>query len=151
MRLLKNEISPILIVDDDSNALVLLQRLVRKAGINNPIDIASDGARAIEYLKSRLASQTLLRPILILLDLKMPEVDGFDVLDWVRTQPELKTLLIAIVSSSARERDMTRAYELGAGSYLTKFPVTSDLLSVYQLANSMMTVEEFDRMAPARS
>jgi CheY-like chemotaxis protein len=151
MSLLKNETAPILIVDDDSNSIVLLERLVRKAGIHNPIDVAGDGASAIDYLKTRLASRTLPRPILVLLDLKMPQVDGFEVLDWVRTQPELKTLLIAVVSSSAQERDMTRAYELGARSYLTKFPVASDLLSVYQLANSMMTVEELDRMTVARA
>ena len=151
MKLLKNETAPILIVDDDSNAIILLERLVRKAGIHNPIDVAGDGGSAIEYLKTRLASRTLPRPVLVLLDLKMPQVDGFEVLDWVRTQPELKTLLIAVVSSSAQERDMTRAYELGARSYLTKFPVASDLLSVYQLANSMMTVEELDRMTVART
>lgn len=142
-----NSPAPILIVDDDPNAVVLLKRLLKKAGITNPVDIAIDGSLALDYLKARLnPSPEFPRPALVFLDLKMPNVDGFEVLDWVRAQPALKTMLIAVISASAQKRDMTRAYELGAKSYFSKFPVISDLQSVYHLATSMMTVDELNHM-----
>ena len=143
-----NKESPVLIVDDDSDALVILRRLLKKAGIENPVHVANDGVTAIEYLQARLDSADLPRPMLIFLDLKMPRADGFEVLDWVRAQPELRNLFIVVMSSSAQERDMSRAQALGARSYLAKFPVASDLTSIYHVANSMTTVAELDRLMP---
>lgn len=138
--------TPILIVDDDPGAVLLLQRLLQKAGIHNPVDVARDGAEAIAYLQRSSQSSGTRVPALMLLDLDMPEVDGFGVLEWIRAQGTFKHLLIAIVSSSAHSEDRRRAYELGARSYFSKFPVISDLQSVYHLATSILTVEELTQL-----
>jgi CheY-like chemotaxis protein len=139
--------APILIVDDDPAAVRLLQQLLKKAGIHNSVVVANDGIEAIAYLERCLEPTAPERPALVLLDLLMPRMDGFGVLEWVRRKPTLKNLLVAVVSSSNQPDDVTRAYALGARSYFSKFPVISDLRSVYHLATAIVTVEELSLLA----
>ncbi|PWU16086.1 MAG: two-component system response regulator [Verrucomicrobia bacterium] len=118
----------ILLVDDDSNDVLLLQRAFHKAGIGDLLKVARDGEEAIAYLSGsdRYADRSKFpMPFLILLDLKMPGTDGFEVLQWARAEPELKRLLIVVLTSSNLQSDIDRAYELGANSYLVK-PVGFD-------------------------
>jgi CheY-like chemotaxis protein len=101
----------------------ILKLAFSSAGVNVPLHFVSDGAEAIEYLKGeqRFANRTEHPlPTLLLLDLKMPRLNGFDVLDWLRLQPGLRRLLVVVFSSSALPEDINRAYELGANSYLAK-------------------------------
>src|SRR5262245_39501433 len=113
----------ILLAEDDPNDVLLIQRAFQKAGLGTALKLVRDGEQAIEYLGGRgnYANRTRFPvPFLLLLDLKMPGTDGFEVLQWVRAEPELKRLLIIVLTSSNLQADVDRAYELGANSYLVK-------------------------------
>jgi CheY-like chemotaxis protein len=110
----------ILVADDDSNDMFLLKRAFLKAGIDVHMEFVTDGEQAIHYLKVHERDQEAPIPELLLLDLKMPRVNGFEVLDWIRHQPVLKRLLIIVLTSSEEPHDINRAYDLGANSYLVK-------------------------------
>jgi CheY-like chemotaxis protein len=109
--------APILIAEDDEDMVFFLERSLRKAGVPNPIKIVHDGAEAIEYLEGNGDQRA---PRLAVIDLKMPLKDGFDVLKRVRNNPKLSRMPIIIFSSSNQDRDVNRAYDLGANSYVVK-------------------------------
>jgi CheY-like chemotaxis protein len=109
----------ILIAEDDPNDVFLLQWAFSKTGINANLRFVEDGEAAIRYLESS-DQQKNPTPHLLLLDLKMPRVDGFNVLEWVRLQPGLKRLLVIVLTSSDSVLDINHAYDLGANSYLVK-------------------------------
>jgi len=118
----------ILLVDDDENDVVLLQRAFEKAGLHDWLRVVTSGQEAIDYLSARgnyADRERFPLPFLLLLDLKMPGTDGFEVLRWARSESELKRLLIVVLTSSNLQTDVDRAYELGANSYLVK-PVEFD-------------------------
>lgn len=120
----------ILHVEDDPNDVLLLQRAFRKAGANATIQAVSDGDRAVAYLSGagEFADRELYPlPQLVLLDLKMPRKSGMEVLSWVRSQPELKRLVIVVFTSSKHDEDVNKAYDIGANSYMVK-PVGFDSL-----------------------
>lgn len=136
---------PILIVDDDPDAVALTKHALAKAGIRTQIDVMEDGGDAIAYLKEKLAEGDPALPLLLFLDLKMPGTDGFQVLDWIRGQPRLRRLLTVVLSSSTSNRDVDKAYALGAKTYFGKYPVASDVKTLFQLANAMLTVDEIEK------
>jgi CheY-like chemotaxis protein len=136
---------PILIVDDDPDAVALTQHALAKAGIKAQVDVSENGEHAINYLKERLSQGDQALPLLLFLDLKMPGTDGFQVLDWIRSQPRLRRLLTVVLSSSTNSRDVDKAYSLGAKTYFGKYPVASDVRTVFQLANAMLTVDEIEK------
>jgi CheY-like chemotaxis protein len=118
----------ILLAEDDPNDVLLIQRAFQKAGLNTVLRVVRDGEQAIEYLSGRGNYGDRERfplPFLLLLDLKMPGTDGFEVLQWVRDEPEFRRLLIIVLTSSNLQADVDRAYDLGANSYLVK-PVEFD-------------------------
>jgi CheY-like chemotaxis protein len=122
------EKSTILLVEDDENDVILIQRAFQKAGLSYPLKVVRDGDEAMQYLSGQNGygnRNKFPEPFLVLLDLKMPGTDGFQVLKWARAQTELKRLLIVVLTSSALQADVNRAYELGANSYLVK-PVSLD-------------------------
>ena len=113
----------ILLVEDREDDILLIRRAFRKGYINNPLQVVRDGEEAIAYLSgegkySNRAEYPL--PDLVLLDLKMPRVDGFEVLKWARGQQGLKGLRIIVLTSSQDMRDVNTAYHLGANSFLVK-------------------------------
>jgi CheY-like chemotaxis protein len=136
---------PILIVDDDPDAVALTKHALARAGIKTQIDVMEDGGDAIVYLKGKLAEGDHALPLLLFLDLKMPGTDGFQVLDWIRGQPRLRRLLTVVLSSSTNTRDVDKAYALGAKTYFGKYPVAADVKSLFQLANAMLTVDEIEK------
>jgi CheY-like chemotaxis protein len=138
-------IRPILIVDDDPDAVTLTKHALAKAGIKTQVDVRENGDHAIAYLKERLAEGEQTLPLLLLLDLKMPGTDGFQVLDWIRQQPRLRRRLTVVLSSSTNKRDVDKAYALGAKTYFGKYPVASDVKTVFQLANAMLAVDEIEK------
>jgi CheY-like chemotaxis protein len=125
----------ILLVDDNPHDVVLLRLAFRRVGIIDPIKLVKDGAEAMRYLKGegiyadRHAYPT---PTLMLLDLKMPQTSGFDVLRWVREQTDLKRLIVVVMTGSKQDDDVQRAYQLGADSYLVKPTKFSDLVEMTQ-------------------
>src|SRR5437899_12415537 len=112
----------ILQVEDDPNDVFLFQYAMRKAGVTNPIQVASDGQEAIDYLKGVgkfVDREKYPLPCLVLLDLKLPYVMGLDVLKWIRAQPG-PVLPVIMLTASAEETDVATAYRLGANAFLTK-------------------------------
>lgn len=113
----------VLLVEDNPDDALLMQRAFRMAGFENGIQIVTDGQKAIDYLSGegiyRDREQYPL-PRLMLLDLKMPCKSGLEVLSWVREQADLKRLVVVVLTSSNQSIDIYWAYELGANSYLVK-------------------------------
>ncbi len=120
----------VLIAEDDAGDVFLLQRAFAAAQVPASLHFVRDGQEAIDYLEGESEfgdRKTYPLPDLMLLDLKMPRLNGFDVLSWVRQQPGLKRL-VTILTSSDQPQDINRAYDLGANSYLLK-PHSSNELS----------------------
>ena len=118
----------ILLAEDNPDDALLIQRAFQKAGPAYMVKVVPDGSDAIEYLSGRgeySDREKFPLPFLLLLDLKMPRTDGFEVLQWVRSDRDLKRLLVVVLTSSDLQEDVDRAYELGANSYLVK-PVVFD-------------------------
>jgi len=120
----------ILLVEDNPDDVMLLQRAFRKANLVNPIRVVADGQAALDYLSGKSPYDDRNEyplPALVLLDLKLPKRTGHEVLDWIRAQPGLRRLPVAVLTSSRESPDINKAYDLGANSYLTK-PVDFDAL-----------------------
>lgn len=118
----------LLLVEDDPNDILLIQRALAKGNLVNPMRIVRDGEEAIAYLNGQGDFSRRDRfplPSLILLDLKLPRKSGLEVLEWLRNQPELRRIPVIVLTSSRESADISRAYELGANSYLVK-PVDFD-------------------------
>ena len=126
---------PIVVVDDNPDDLFFFKRHLAKAGIVHPLRVAGDGEEAIALLGALAPSTpSPARPLLVFLDLKLPRVSGFSVLEWIRQQPQLDRVPVAVLSSSAEPRDVSRAYRIGAQTYLVKPPPLADLVAVIDAA-----------------
>ncbi|SPE50824.1 Response regulator receiver protein (modular protein) [Verrucomicrobia bacterium] len=112
----------VLLVDDDPNDVFLLRHAMKKAGVPNPLQVATDGQQAIDYLQGagKFADREKFPfPCLMLTDLKLPHVMGLDVLKWVR-QESGRVLVVVLLTASAESRDIAAAYRLGANGFLVK-------------------------------
>ncbi len=112
-----------LIAEDREDDVLLIRRCLTRAHIFNPIQVVRNGDEVIAYLKAEgkfARRDEYPLPSLLLLDLKMPRTDGFEVLRWIREQPGLKALRVIVLTSSEDMRDVNEAYELGANSFLVK-------------------------------
>jgi CheY-like chemotaxis protein len=113
----------VLVVEDDSNDVLLLQHSMRKAQWVNPIQVVKHGDAAVAYLAGDPPYNDRERyplPGLILLDLKLPRRNGLEVLAWLRAQPGLRGLPVVVLTSSQEHGDVNQAYQLGVNSYLVK-------------------------------
>ena len=113
----------ILHVEDDPNDTLLFEHACKKAGVVFDLQAVSDGDQAMAYLRGLNDFSDRRKypmPKLILLDLKMPRVSGFDVLSLLRSDESLKSLPVVVLTSSNHDADIKRAYDLGAKSYLVK-------------------------------
>ena len=127
--------SCVLLADDDPDYALLVKIAFEHAGIPDPVRIVSDGFEAIRYLKGEgpyadRGSHPL--PTLVLLDVRLPRLSGFDVLRWIRRQKTLDGMFVAIFTGSEIESEARLARELGANSYLVKpfnFHLLVDMLS----------------------
>jgi CheY-like chemotaxis protein len=118
-------LSPILVIDDEPEDTYFLRRALKGAGITNPVIGCGDGEEAISFLESaKFGGQ---RPCLVFLDLKMPRMNGYEFLAWIRGHQEFADLNIVVLSSSALPDDEERALSLGARHYLVKFPPAASL------------------------
>lgn len=111
----------VLVAEDDEDHLFLTVRALSDVeGVHLEVDAVRDGEEALDYIQRRGKFADRLRPHLILLDIKMPRVDGFEVLARLKEDPELKKIPVVILSSSGRREDINETYRLGGNSYVTK-------------------------------
>ncbi len=117
----------ILLVDDSPQDVKLAISALRETHLANHVDVARDGAEALDYLYRRgaFAGRSSDLPIVVLLDLKMPKVDGLEVLRQIKADPELRRVPVVMLTSSNEERDVVRSYDLGVNAYVCK-PVDID-------------------------
>jgi len=113
----------ILLAEDNEDHVLLIRRAFRQSGLVNPLQVVNDGEQVIAYLEGegRYANRAEYPlPCLLLLDLKMPNKNGFEVLEWLRKQPGFSALRVVVLTTSGDSDDIKRAYQLGANSFLTK-------------------------------
>ena len=117
----------ILLVEDDPNDLELTRHVLMEERICNVIHVARDGEEALDFLFCRgsFSGRPRSRPKLILLDLKLPKVDGLEVLEKIKHDPEMRSVPVVILTSSKQECDRVKGYQLGVNSYIQK-PVDFD-------------------------
>jgi len=135
----RREISTILLAEDNENDVVMLRRAARQAKFTNPVQVVEDGEEAIAYLLGDRKYADRRRyplPGLLLLDLKMPRRNGFEVLQWLREQPDFAQLQVIVLSSSDEISDINRAYELGANSFLVKPMFFSEFVGMLEALHS---------------
>ncbi len=109
---------PILLVEDNDDDVRLTRRALHKAGIANELVVVGDGLAALSYLRAVAANNAL--PALMLLDLKLPRLDGHGVLHALRTDPQLRCLPVVVLTTSEEHADITESYTRGANSYVRK-------------------------------
>jgi len=141
----------ILLVEDSPDDLDMTLRALRKANLANKIQVARDGVEALEFIfcegahKGRKIESV---PKVILLDLKLPKVDGFEVLRRIKGDPRTKTIPVVILTSSKEQRDLVESYHLGVNSYIVKpvnfesfFTAVAELGMYWLLLNQQPTVK----------
>lgn len=110
---------PILLVEDNPVDLDLTLRAFKRRKLTNPIEVARDGEEALEWV-TRTAAIGEGFPVLILLDLKLPKVDGLEVLRHLKTHPSFRAVPVVVLTTSSESADVQTAYQLGANSYIVK-------------------------------
>jgi two-component system, response regulator len=113
----------ILIVEDNQDDLDMTLRALHKANLTNPIQIARDGAEAVEFIFGQgvhAGRQVENGPRLILLDLKLPKIDGMEVLKRIKDDPRTRTIPVVVLTSSKEQKDVVESYQLGVNSYIVK-------------------------------
>ena len=113
----------ILLVEDNPNDVILTERALKKSHILNKLIVAKDGAEALDYIfgsGNYVGRDTAIMPEVILLDLKLPKIDGLEVLKRIRSDKRTNILPVVILTSSKEEKDLINGYTLGANSYIRK-------------------------------
>jgi CheY-like chemotaxis protein len=118
-----NSLRPILLVEDNPMDVDLTLRAFARRHLANPVEVARDGEEALQKLAEWEAGAPL--PTVVLLDLKLPRVDGLEVLRQIKTHPRFQSIPVIILTTSSEDGDMRAAYQLGANSYIVK-PVSFD-------------------------
>jgi len=125
----------ILLAEDSEEAELLFMNALQNSGIRNPVIVVTDGRQVIAYLNGELQYADRSRfplPRILMLDLAMPKLDGWQVLQWVRARPEFADLLVVVLTNSLRADDLQRAYRMGANSFLGKPCTSAELLNLQQ-------------------
>ncbi len=118
----------ILVAEDDPNDQLLLEKAFKAAGLKNGIKYVSDGTQAVEYLKRVSAAEL---PVILLVDLKMPRMNGFELMEWVGQQRRLDPMRVVVLTSSDAADDKKHAVGLGADEYYLK---PQDVQELFRLA-----------------
>lgn len=129
----------ILLVEDNPDDIDLTILAFGRSNLVNEVIVARDGVEALEMLHGTPAKPPQPPPMLVLLDLKLPRVDGFEVLRQIRQHPATRLLPVVVLTSSAQERDLVQTYSIGANSYIVKpvdfeqFMVAAQQIGMYWL------------------
>lgn len=124
---MKKSIGTILLAEDNDHDIELTLSTLESFRVANSIHVVRDGAEALDYLlcKGKYKNRDCVMPAVILLDIKMPKIDGLQVLEVVKSHAELKTVPVVMLTSSRQERDLVQSYALGVNAYVVK-PVDFD-------------------------
>ncbi|HEX4646496.1 MAG TPA: response regulator [Verrucomicrobiae bacterium] len=125
----------ILIAEDYEHDIAMLKLALQRANIANPVVVVRDGADAVACLRGKGAfadRKQFPAPGILFLDLKMPRMDGFQVLEWLGAHPEFRDLLVIVLTARCELKDINQAYALGAHSYLVKPCLPAELDNVVQ-------------------
>lgn len=142
---MKNDVDssrPILLVEDNPLDLDLTIRAFKKRRLVNPIEVARDGEEAVAWIPRWEAGEPL--PLIILLDLKLPKIDGLEVLRTIKEHPKYNMIPVVVLTSSSEDKDIHKAYRLGANSYIVKpvdfdkFIAVASEIEVYWLATTTL-------------
>jgi len=128
----------VLLVDDNDDDAFFIERAFKSAGVAVHIFRCIDGQEAIHYLENKPPFSSASfhpRPDFVLLDLKLPVKDGFDVLAWIRSHKDFSSLIVAVLTSSAEKRDIERAYKLNANVFLTKPRTVQEMVELAKSIN----------------
>lgn len=125
---------PILLVEDNPNDLELSLTALHKTGLANEVIIARDGEEAMDYLfyRGQHANRPQGNPAVVLLDIKLPKIDGLEVLGHIRNEAELRHLPVVLLTSSREEQDVLRGYQLGSNAYVVKPVAFPDFIKAIQ-------------------
>ena len=117
-----SELARILLVEDDPRDVELTMTALEDYNLANEVVVTRDGAEALDYLYCRgeFDSRSNENPVVILLDLKLPKIDGLEVLQRIRSDERLKMIPVVVLTSSHEEKDMVRSYQLGVNAYVVK-------------------------------
>ena len=140
---MSNNTVTLLLVEDDDVAAEAVERAFRKAKIANPIVRARDGVEALAMLHDKSVPPTVSRPHLILLDLKMPRMNGLTFLQEIRNDPELKQTIVFVLTTSDSEKDRYDAYKHLIAGYIVKSRAGQDFMELIQLLDLYWRVVEF--------
>jgi two-component system response regulator len=119
---------PILLVEDNPDDVLFTVRAFEKNKMQNDVVVAGDGEQALEFLLPESGAAGL-RPALILLDVKLPKIDGLEVLRRIRQDPRTASLPVVVLTTSSEERDIVESYRLGANSFVRKPVVFGEFLN----------------------
>jgi CheY-like chemotaxis protein len=126
-----NDLKSILLVDDDKNDVALTLNALSAHKLANDTVVVGDGAEALDYLfrRGKYSQVPAGNPVVVLLDLKMPKVDGIEVLRTIKSAPELRTIPIVVMTSSREDQDLQTCYGLGVNAYVVKPVQFGDFLA----------------------
>jgi CheY-like chemotaxis protein len=133
----------ILLVEDEENDALLVKMAFQKNNIPNPVQWVRDGLEAIAYLNGQGEFADRNRypfPEVLILDLKMPRMNGLELLAWIRDHPEFRVIPTIIMSASRLDADVEKAYALGANTYMIKPSAFDDLAKMVKLAHEYWSV-----------
>ena len=122
----------ILLVEDDETDIMLFERSWKRQDVKNPLWIARNGEEALALIRGE-TSEPLARPFIIFLDLNMPRMGGLEFLDEIRNDPDLKDIVIFVLTTSSHESDMRAVYQKNVAGYIIKSNVMNDLASIIGL------------------
>ncbi len=125
------ELGRILLVEDDPKDVELTMSALEEIRLANEVFVLHDGAEALDYLLRRgpYAGRSQIEPAVVLLDLKLPKIDGLEVLRQMRTYDELREIPVVILTSSREEQDLAAGYRLGTNAYVVKPVVYADFIA----------------------
>lgn len=125
----------IFVVDDDDIDAMGIERALLKLKLHNTLVRAVDGIDALEYLRGENGKNKIARPFIMLLDLNMPRMNGLELLEVMRGDPELSESVVIVLTTSASEKDMTEAYDNNVAGYIVKSELENSFLGVLELIN----------------
>jgi DNA-binding response OmpR family regulator len=110
--------APVVVLEDDRTTAALISQVLAATNMVNPVELFGTGREAIDYLGHGVGAGGV--PVLLVLDLSLPDMSGLEVLGWVRSRPELDAVAVVMLSGSGDDEDIERAYEIGIDAYLVK-------------------------------